>query len=291
MHLPISLTPGLWSPGTKRQKKRERRLHREPIVRRIADILVCGVSSKFEYEASCRHGLRAALCLQGQSWREADKFAAAVVELALHRIGAARPLWVQGQPEATERTVQHFFCKGCGRPLGDGDGGRLYCSSACKSTSKSRQYNANYADAVAATRLALQAARAKGEPLKRTCELCGTEFVIRSGSIQKLVAKYCSRACATAVLASQARRAPRPCQQCGKPFKPTSGTRQMYCSRACKDLAVRKVREPRKCGWCGTEFFPTKPAYPKKYCSQTCASKAMWRDRKAQSALTCEAVD
>lgn len=54
------------------------------IVAEVVRILDSGRSSKFEFEAACRNGLRSAFCLDGRTWKFADTYAGAIVKEALH---------------------------------------------------------------------------------------------------------------------------------------------------------------------------------------------------------------
>lgn len=72
----------------------------------------------FAMEAPQRYGLRSSLCLDGWPWCYADQEAAAVVHAALHRVGARRPLWIEGQQEYTSGGfLRDEHCWVCGSPL------------------------------------------------------------------------------------------------------------------------------------------------------------------------------
>lgn len=262
---------GQWSIGPidKRKAKRARRLHREPIVRRIADILACGVSSKFEYEASCRHGLRAALCLQGQTWRDADKLAVQVVELALHRIGAARPSWAQGQPEY--RDYERFFCRNCGRRMETL--GRMYCDDHCKDAAASRANWGRIAEDTAVARLAFRAAH--GRSAQRVCAHCERSFRVTPHHPLQM---YCSKACADAVQTARAFDKARTCARCGRDFH-AKDRQHRFCSPACSD-GSRAITRTARCVACGAEFT-IHGLRDRQFCSKACALRARHAARRA----------
>lgn len=120
-----------------RRKLSERQ--RTRLSRRVANImrraLEEGAPSKFAYEAACRTGLRAGLCLAGWAWHEADHAAKDVTLRALSQVGATtRPTWREGQPEYTlEGVIPDVWerCARCGGKLPE-DSTRKYCSTLCK---------------------------------------------------------------------------------------------------------------------------------------------------------------
>lgn len=92
---------GPWTPTLKAipqaQAKRLNGDRRSRLVDIVMTVLKTGEPTHFAFEASCRHGLRGSLCLQGWNWHDADTVAAEIVETALRQIGAQRPTWQQGQ--------------------------------------------------------------------------------------------------------------------------------------------------------------------------------------------------
>lgn len=102
---------------------------RRDLIADTAEILASAELSKFEHEASCRHGIRTTLTLQGNGWQLSNEEAAAIVTAALDRIGAVRPQFLEGQPEYTLSPGHQ--CQRCGAPLGDEAGHRRYCSPEC----------------------------------------------------------------------------------------------------------------------------------------------------------------
>lgn len=124
-----------WTPKLRYQPPRKRlsKDKRRQLIDAMMAILRQGEASKFEFEASCRHGLRTALCLKGWSWSEADTTAAAIVERSLHFIGAVRPTWYEGQPEWTQNgsgaLIARTRCVRCRRRLEDMH--TKFCSTLC----------------------------------------------------------------------------------------------------------------------------------------------------------------
>lgn len=84
---------------------------RKHFVSLVARVLASGAPTYFEHEASCRHGLRVRFILEGSCWADADALAADIVASALHRIGAQRPTWLQGQREWTVAAEQCNWCR------------------------------------------------------------------------------------------------------------------------------------------------------------------------------------
>lgn len=106
---------------------------RNHLIDKTAKILNTGEASKFEFEASCRHGIRSSLCLQGWSWTDADLIATEIVAAALNRIGAERPTWAEGQPEYTQNgggaLIERTRCIRCHTQLPEGH--YKFCSKLC----------------------------------------------------------------------------------------------------------------------------------------------------------------
>lgn len=109
----------------------------------------------FAAEASCRHGLRAGLCLRGWRWPLADAVAADLVAGALRRIGARRPTWKEGQPEWTQDgalPIERERCVRCRKPLPDGHW--KFCGRVCSDAYHDARANAWRAAETLARRLA-----------------------------------------------------------------------------------------------------------------------------------------
>lgn len=220
---------------------------RQVFVPRVIAILETGQSSKFQFEAAVRHGLRSGFCLDGAAWGKADARAAAIVSEALRRIGAERPTWIMGQPEFTQdghAPVDRKYCLHCSKPMkydpeSWSPNARQFCSDFCR-TSYRNQKISSIKRAVgraelAATLIAIAAKRKDNRDIARTveCEGCGRQFVReRAGQTGS---RFCSRKCA-----NTRKRAypPRPCAQCGDAFSPAVANAR-YCSRLCNDRASR----------------------------------------------------
>ena len=256
------------------------------IVADVVRILDAGRSSKFEYEAATRVGLRAGFCLEGRTWKFADTYAAAIVKEALHRIGAARPTWEQGQPEWAQdgfAPVQRFFCSGCARPIPKDRTSRIglpvkYCSDLCMGAAYARKARRSGERMKSRQWIARCAARTRHtkEQMMVPCMHCGTDFVAKYHG-----QKFCSRRCA---FGDQIMHRELPCAVCGNTFKPR-GKVSKYCSKACRGRALTKERAERQCPQCGTVFRPTKPSDKKRYCSPACASAASIVHRQQPCAM------
>lgn len=281
--------------GKKLRAKAKGELRRRAvIIGEVVRILDCGRSSKFEYEASCRHGLRAGLCLQGEAWSAADKFAGEVVMEALRRIGARRPTWQEGQPEWAQdgyAPIERYYCERCGNPI-PGDKETLnahavkYCSTFCRDNARSERkrlygYQVSRAQWEAQWIARREEARAeRGRP----CDHCGKLFnPTESKQASGHTKRFCSRACYEAALG------PRPCEVCGKPFVPARIASARICSPACQ-TRKRRANVPGKlrvCEWCGNEFRTHKPRA--RFCSKGCATRMRHASARANG-FACEPV-
>lgn len=179
-----------------RQKRSVRKINqarRNHLIDRVAAILRTGETSKFEFEASCRHGLRSSLCLQGWSWADADQLAAEIVAAALNRIGAERPSWKEGQPEYTQEGViieHRATCLRCrGGPLPEGHW--KFCSSLCANAHKQSLMRLRRAEELAAMRHARRAVEKNHRQPERPCETCRRPFAPSTKA-----ARFCCTSCA-----------------------------------------------------------------------------------------------
>lgn len=290
--------------GKKLRAKAKGELRRRAaIIGEVVRILDCGRSSKFEYEASCRHGLRSGLCLQGEAWSAADKFAGEVVMEALRRLGAERPSWAQGQPEHTQfgfAPVERFFCERCGNLIPDdrvptGGNAVRFCSHECYQLAKVNRHARMRRMMTAAERAAMAAANAEArrhardEAMTKVCEHCGTAFRAKESA-----RRFCSHSCATA-----STRKPQPpkrtsviaervCRACSKTFQ-TARPDRVYCSDRCKtnyQRAALAARLPaQQCAACGITFQPDRSGV--KFCSPACAQQAKRVVRQTVPCATC----
>ena len=258
----------------------------EAILDRVLRLMRARTWSKFEFEGPARSGVRSALCLEGWRWPHADRVAAEIVEKALNRTGAVRPLWAEGQPSYTYDGLHDVTrCQWCHGKLSEDrhEAGARFCSVVCRSVAKvhrqtiagEKMSRAEYLAACAVNRV---------EKLKesiRECESCGGPFVASDRENS-----FCSAACYHVSLRTLANR---PCLHCGKEFKPRfRDDGKKYCSQDCASNAQVVPREDRFCVICGSGFRPKYPSDAKATCSQACAGKRRWQIR--QSRIQCEAV-
>src|SRR5690606_7695490 len=93
------------------------------LVESVVTILKSADPTPFAFEASCRHGLRSRLTLEGWNWKDADDTAADIVATALRQIGAKRPTWAEGQPDWAQNgsgtMIERTRCIRCRGPLPD----------------------------------------------------------------------------------------------------------------------------------------------------------------------------
>lgn len=135
-----------WTPAPEAKpipKPRPRALNRERrrhLVSTVAEILKGGDPTPFAFEASCRHGIRSRLCLDGWKWAEADGTAGEIVAEALRLIGARRPPWAEGQPEWTQNgagaLIERTRCINCHGPLPADH--TKFCGQLCASAHHAR---------------------------------------------------------------------------------------------------------------------------------------------------------
>lgn len=178
--------------------------------RHLIDRAIDGLSgwrfSHFEHEATVRQALRVKFIHEGSSWAEADATAAHIVEHALHRIGAKRPTWAQGQPEYQERHKHdaYRYCQNhrCRRMLTEDQ--PKYCCENCAINHRNYRWKQDNADAVKA------AARVYGQTVPKET---------KAEQWQNWRDKWDTSDCAT----------------CGKPFKARPGRKSLYCSRVCSN--------------------------------------------------------
>lgn len=262
----------------KRRQKREaprifRGDKRRYVVGGVLAVLKTYSLSKFEHEAACRHGLRAALCLDGHGWHEADAEARAVVAEALLYLGAVRPTWIEGQREYTTPIEN---CQNCGGPLDEADKGkhRRFCSYTCAESSRTyRGELASYID-TSARHAAHYLLKKERRPLA-DCAWCGKGF--RPITDQT---RFCSLTCAGM---GRVDRVPeKTCKNCGQRFRGRSA-KTLFCSIPCRVEFDRNSLPPKDCAHCGRTFRPSH--HTGKYCGDECykAVKAIKRREKREA--------
>jgi predicted nucleic acid-binding Zn ribbon protein len=171
---------------------------REGILVGVISILRSGNPTRFAHEGACRHGLRAALCLEGHSWDDADAATSSIISDALHRLGAVRPPWWEGQSEYADTDASKGLCSysRCGNPIpldrGVGLRSVKFCSDECgmyAHNERVRRFGNKY---TLAEYLAMSAARTQRtiEQHSGDCEVCGRHFVAQIPG-----RRYCSRRC------------------------------------------------------------------------------------------------
>lgn len=270
----------------KKRQQRAERLHREPVVRRIAELLATGTPTPWRFTSEARHGLRAGFCLKGMQWEAADKQAAAIVVLARHRIGLSHfPTWSVAQGNPREER-EFWFCAACGGFMKAHN--RPWCSEECRNVLYLRTRNAARRLDDAARESAVRVILTGGaevsthwQQAQRRCHRCRDLY-----TPTRVDQRYCSRACST----NAARYPSRPCLVCAAPFGPKRDT-QLHCSVACKDEAIRRRRAKIYrvcCHTCGVTF--TAHDSRKIYCSRACKSRASEQVRKAERARLREAA-
>ncbi|GMB83410.1 hypothetical protein NN6n1_41930 [Shinella zoogloeoides] len=241
--------------------KGDRRKH---VIHEVMDILKDWRFSEFEHEASCRHGLRMAFCLEAQGWSAADSEACKIVATALTAIGAKRPSWDQGQ---REHTTSPDDCLWCGRSLPEDQitGGRRsrFCDGICARAHLTYRDFETTRSAARSHRQAYEVIARERRP-EKCCEHCGTQYRphSRRGAEDQ---RFCSKACADAAKLKFERHH-RECATCAKSFLPENAG-QKYCGAKCYAASLRKHR-PRDCRGCGKSFTPYNSAMV--YCSSAC---------------------
>lgn len=267
----------------------------EALVGSVASVLKAGQPTLFANEGACRHGVRGSLCLQGWPWREADEAAAEIVRVALHRVGAVRPNWQQGQPEYTEdghSPVERTRCVNCGGGLPPTTNGanRRFCGPVCRTVHANRiakihgerTSKAEYFAGLAADR------DNRIKQRERDCEHCGAAFIPKFGAAASQ--RFCSAACSSA----DKRLPMKDCAQCGTRFQPGKSAAK-FCSIDCTaDFNRAHLSLPmRACAQCGTEFQPKKGGQA--FCSKACGARASGEAKSAErrperTCPTCKAI-
>lgn len=197
------------------------------LVESVAAVLAEWKTTKFEHEGSCRAGLRAAWCTEGFDWASSDAAAAKIVSDALHKIGARRPTWEQGQREHTDPVECCTWCKGqipdelFYRPTP-----ARFCSDVCAKSAMQHRDFENRSSSDRAYAAAVSVVLAHRQPV-RSCACCSKKF--RSRERTQI---YCSETCANRhrVVEQVFQKA---CRCCGEIFSATYAD-ATYCSANCR---------------------------------------------------------
>jgi predicted nucleic acid-binding Zn ribbon protein len=103
----------------------------DELIRLLTPFMREAQPTAFAEEAPRRYGLRSDLCLKGWPWPYADMEAASVVHAALQRVGAKRPMWIEGQLEFCHSGyLRDDRCWVCGSPLPRHR--KKFCSDSCQ---------------------------------------------------------------------------------------------------------------------------------------------------------------
>lgn len=196
-----------WTPtlkATPKPKRLNKDKHRH-LVETVAAVLKSGEPTHFAFEASCRHGIRSSLCLQGWGWQEADATAADIVATALNRIGARRPTWQQGQPGWTEEGVlrhERTHCARCRTPIPEerNSGGTpaKYCSMVCTNAAKDAAWYARQGEEGRARHAVSEAARLakkRAAMPAKPCAYCAGMFRPMPATGKRPESIFCSPRC------------------------------------------------------------------------------------------------
>lgn len=265
---------------------------RRSTVSRVKSLLRGWSLSPFENEGPTRAGLRSSLCIDGHPWPVADFEAAELIAEALHKMGARRPTWAEGQ---REYATGADYCQYCRGPLDEEDIARhrRFCSTDCAGRFlRTRDDDAGVkADQ---TRFhAYYLTRTERFP-ERPCAWCGTAFRPTVADSQA-----CSIGCREKLHTASLPQ--RTCAHCRDVFQPRKHHAK-FCSRACTTAAQSgataakraEERGERSCPECRTVFRPKRA--DKIFCSPKCGSRASARasnqrrkaEEKAASAFICE---
>ena len=224
----------VYVPGRDLPKQARNKDAREHMIGEAKRLLASGTSSPFEFEGVCRHGIRSGLCLDGFNWQISDDVAAFAVTEALRRMGARRPSWEEGQPEATTAVE---CCAWCGRELEIGSGRKdRFCDSVC-----ARSYFTHRTDREGRKASAMHKAAKRiiyREPRK---------------------------------VGDHATTIPdRNCESYGKLFHPVA-EHIRTCSVDCRGAHAKEVVKVMTCLCCGTSF-PASRAKRSPFCSESCST-------------------
>lgn len=265
---------------------------RREIVSAVKRVLKRWRLSHFQHEASCRNGLRAALCMKGYGWRRADDEAAAIVAEALHAIGAKRPSWVEGQ---RQYAVPRENYQWCASPLDEAvyARGRRFCDDVCQKSARERDAKWHTHVQGMQHSAALYIAMQDAIPSK-PCGWCGKSFRPKTPEAYHET-ETCSIECRENLLISHIPK--RHCDQCGKLYQPAK-THSTYCNEECRtdhknekrNAESQARRAPRPCDHCGKMFTPSKSN--QMFCGPRCKANALyarkgWTVMEPKSCVEC----
>lgn len=240
---------------------------RSSVVSKLMDVMRDWRSSPFEHEATCRHSIRSALCLQGNSWPASDQEAARVVAESLMRLGAERPTWDEGQREYVTPRENCYWCGGLlAEDAYAGNRKDRFCSSACaRSAIASRNFGMHYRQHEIGSAAYRIISRERTD--LRTCKHCGEAFHPASNGGHGGRQVFCSVKCRSA-----ARRVvpERQCQHCERVFRPGRADK-IFCSDACYRAHGPTIRRIFRCEFC-SRAFDAKSANAR-YCGAYCREK------------------
>lgn len=216
---------------------------REHVISEVETLLRQWKQSKFEFEGTCRHGLREALCLRGYRWQVSDIEAEGIVLEALSRIGAKRPSWSEGQTQYTDAREN---CIRCGADIRPDDYGpkTKFCSTECASSFHQRLVLQDEKVSTGIGRIARDTVWKAKRP-KAKCEHCEAEFVPSGHSD----GRFCSHHCYHQHVRVPTKEAV--CEWCSKPFVATR-TDAKFCSKSCSE----QIGQVRRGKWKPKQISP-----------------------------------
>nr|WP_313709125.1 hypothetical protein [Brucella intermedia] len=232
-------------------REKPRKLHDDLRTRLLETVIVIlkeGRPTLFALEGTCRHHVRAFLCVEGWGWEEADIASADIVLTALNRIGAKRPSWADGQPEyrghGFHGNMRRCINQKCHAPLEENQ--KLYCSDHCRHYVNVSRWMERNKEHALAQKVINRAKRKAADP---------EAFKAKQREYQRR---------------QDEKRPVRECVLCSKPFK--ANKTQRYCSDACKYKRNEADKE-RACVVCFNRFFVRWVSEPKQTCSRKCAAR------------------
>lgn len=245
---------------------------RERVVRDIIDILEDYRLSVFESEGPIRASIRSVLCLAGNGWEPSDNESAGLIAAALHKMGAKRPTWFQGQQSYITGKERCLHCS-CELPEEIIANRERYCSFVCKNAiALCKPDLERYANRQAYARTWYVMSNVTAS--ERPCRQCTNPY--RSAYADQ---KFCSYDCANVAQTNPARH--RTCGHCQAAFidHQKGGRGQRYCSVPCR-MAAWKTSE-FECCVC-SETFEAKHANAR-FCGPKCRNTWHYRKRIAEA--------